>query len=54
MINLLDEHIQGEKDNSRKVWTVFMFCLWHQIYVEGKSICELEWDNENDSKYKLA
>ena len=54
VINLLDEHIQGEKDNSRKVWTVFMFCLWHQIYVEGKSICELEWDNENDSKYKLA
>lgn len=29
VINLLDEHIQGEKDNSRKVWTVFMFCLWH-------------------------
>ena len=54
VINLLDEHIKGEKDNSRKVWTVFMFCLWHQIYVEGKSICELEWDNENDSKYKLA
>ena len=54
VINLLDEHIQGEKDNSRKVWTVFMFCLWHQIYIEGKSICELEWDNENDSKYKLA
>lgn len=54
VINLLDEHIQGEKDNSRKVWTVFMFCLWHQIYVEGKSICELEWNNENDSKYKLA
>ena len=54
VINLLDEHIQGEKDNSRKVWTVFMFCLWHQIYVEGKSMCELEWDNENDSKYKLA
>ena len=54
VINLLDKHIQGEKDNSRKVWTVFMFCLWHQIYVEGKSICELEWDNKNDSKYKLA
>ena len=54
VINLLDEHIKGEKDNSRKVWTVFMFCLWHQIYVEGISICELEWDNENNSKYKLA
>ena len=26
VLELLDEHIQGKKDNSRKVWTVFMFC----------------------------
>ena len=36
-LNLLDEHIQGKKDNSRKVWTVFMFCLWYELYIEGKS-----------------
>ncbi|MGL5346254.1 MAG: asparagine synthase (glutamine-hydrolyzing) [Peptostreptococcaceae bacterium] len=31
---LLDEHIKGKKDNSRKVWTIFTFCLWHMIFVE--------------------
>jgi asparagine synthase (glutamine-hydrolysing) len=34
-IGLLDEHQRGERDNSRKVWTVLVFCLWHAIFVEG-------------------
>lgn len=57
IINLLDEHIRGKKDNSRKIWTVFMFCLWYQIYIEGKSVNELEAyndSNKNHSKCKLA
>ncbi|MEF9991558.1 MAG: asparagine synthase (glutamine-hydrolyzing) [Romboutsia sp.] len=37
-IDLLDDHIEDKKDNSRKIWTVFMFCLWHQIFVERKNI----------------
>ncbi len=53
-LNLLDEHIQGKKDNSRKVWTVFMFCLWYELYIEGKSINELEIYNEQGNDYKLA
>ena len=40
-INLLDEHIRGDKDNSRKVWTIFVFCLWHQIFIEGISVDSL-------------
>ncbi|MFR3499966.1 MAG: asparagine synthase-related protein, partial [Paraclostridium bifermentans] len=40
-IGLLDEHIKGSKDNSRKVWTIFVFCLWHQIFIEGKNIDSL-------------
>ena len=32
---LLREHRAGVADNSRKVWTVAMFCLWHAITVEG-------------------
>jgi asparagine synthase (glutamine-hydrolysing) len=31
---LLAEHRAGVADNSRKVWTVAMFCLWHAITVE--------------------
>lgn len=37
-LELLSEHIKGKKDNSRKVWTVFIFCLWHQIHVENLNI----------------
>jgi asparagine synthase (glutamine-hydrolysing) len=31
---LLDEHKRGRADNSRKVWTVLVFCIWHAIFVE--------------------
>lgn len=41
-LELLDEHIAGKKDNSRKVWTIFAFCLWHAIFIEGISLEELE------------
>jgi asparagine synthase (glutamine-hydrolysing) len=34
-VELLDEHHRGDRDNSRKVWTVLVFCLWHAIFVEG-------------------
>ena len=57
VINLLDEHIEGKRDNSRKVWTVFMFCLWYELYVEGKSISELEFKsdfNKNGDMCRLA
>jgi asparagine synthase (glutamine-hydrolysing) len=32
---LLDEHKRRHVDNSRKVWTVLVFCIWHAIFVEG-------------------
>ena len=34
VLNLLDDHCQGKADNSRKIWTVLMFMVWHQVYVE--------------------
>jgi asparagine synthase (glutamine-hydrolysing) len=33
---LLSEHQKGKKDNSRKLWTVIVFMIWHEIYMEGK------------------
>ena len=36
VLNLLDQHCQGKADNSRKIWTVLMFMVWHQVYVEDK------------------
>ncbi|MDS0525096.1 asparagine synthase (glutamine-hydrolyzing) [Clostridium sp. SHJSY1] len=38
VMHLLDEHIKDRKDNSRKIWTIFIFSLWHQIYIEGKDV----------------
>ena len=32
LTELLDSHYQGRKDNSRRIWTVFMFLLWHEAY----------------------
>jgi len=35
IIKLLDEHRDGKKDNSRKVWTIYMFLLWYDVYFGG-------------------
>ncbi|MCT2535836.1 asparagine synthase (glutamine-hydrolyzing) [Aquibacillus koreensis] len=48
---LLDAHCQGKGDYSRKIWTVLMFMLWHQIYVERKfSFEELRAEDRTKSK----
>ncbi|MGG5252619.1 asparagine synthase (glutamine-hydrolyzing) [Neobacillus sp. SM06] len=36
VLKLLDDHCQDRADNSRKIWTVLMFMVWHQVYVEEK------------------
>ena len=34
LIKLLDDHKNGKADNSRKIWTVYMFLVWYQVYFE--------------------
>jgi asparagine synthase (glutamine-hydrolysing) len=36
VLDLLDTHCQGKLDYSRKIWTVLMFMIWHDIYIEKK------------------
>lgn len=36
VLRLFEDHCQGKADNSRKIWTVLMFMVWHQVYVEKK------------------
>ena len=36
LIKLLDEHKNGHKDNSRKIWTIFMFLVWYHEYFDEK------------------
>lgn len=35
---LLDDHRAGKADNSRKIWTVYMFLLWYEVYFESDDI----------------
>lgn len=35
IIKLLDEHKKGKKDNSRKIWTIYMFLTWYEVYFGG-------------------
>ena len=34
-IKLLDDHKNGKADNSRKVWTLYIFLLWYDVYFGG-------------------
>jgi asparagine synthase (glutamine-hydrolysing) len=35
LIKLLDDHRDGKADNSRKIWTVFIFLVWYKVYFEN-------------------
>ncbi|WP_058306882.1 asparagine synthase (glutamine-hydrolyzing) [Gracilibacillus massiliensis] len=51
IFDLLEDHCMDKRDNSRKLWTVLMFMLWHQIYVEDKfDITELQAEDKTESK----
>ena len=32
LLALLDQHKSGAKDNSRKIWIIYMFLMWYRIY----------------------
>lgn len=34
IVKYLDDHRAGKADNSRKVWTIYMFLVWHKQYFE--------------------
>lgn len=35
LLKLLDDHRAGKADNSRKIWTVFIFLVWYKVYFEN-------------------
>jgi asparagine synthase (glutamine-hydrolysing) len=39
---LLDAHVAGTEDNSRKIWALLTFSLWHDRYAGGALPAELE------------
>lgn len=36
LVKLLDDHKAGKADNSRKIWTVFIFLVWYKVYFENE------------------
>lgn len=34
IFKLLEDHVNNKKDNSRKLWTILILMVWHQLYVE--------------------
>lgn len=34
---LLDQHVRGKHDHSRKIWTILVFMVWHHMYMEQPS-----------------
>jgi asparagine synthase (glutamine-hydrolysing) len=47
---LLADHLFGKKDNSRKLWSIFTFMIWHQIYIEKV----YQFDNQIENKEKFT
>ena len=37
LIHWLDVHFSGKEDNSRRVWTVYVFLVWYDIYFDENS-----------------
>mgnify|MGYP004519230439 FL=1 len=38
LVKLLEDHKNGKVDNSRRIWTVYMFLLWYEVYFESDDI----------------
>ena len=34
IVKLLDEHIKLKKDNSRKIWTIYVFLIWYKQFFD--------------------
>ena len=34
IMRLLDDHKNGVRDNSRKIWTIYSFLVWYQVFFE--------------------
>ena len=35
IVNLLEDHRAGKADNSRKIWTIYVFLAWYDVYFNG-------------------
>lgn len=44
IVKHLDDHKEGKADNSRKIWTIYMFLVWYEDFgneLKLLNICNL-------------
>ncbi|VDG20216.1 asparagine synthase (glutamine-hydrolyzing) [Lactiplantibacillus mudanjiangensis] len=52
-LKLLDDHRDGVADNSRKLWTILTFMMWHKIYVESDTLMDSVTANAQAQRVEL-
>ncbi|WP_050182212.1 asparagine synthase (glutamine-hydrolyzing) [Domibacillus robiginosus] len=48
VLRLLEDHVKNKKDNSRKLWTILVFMVWHQVCIEN--LYDFHHSHENEDK----
>ena len=45
LVKLMEDHKNGKADNSRRIWTVYVFLVWHKVYFEDENFTPInkEW-----------
>lgn len=38
LLKLLEDHKNGKVDNCRKIWAIYVFLVWHKIYIESDKV----------------
>jgi asparagine synthase (glutamine-hydrolysing) len=48
VLEILDEHRRGRRDNARRLWEFLMLELWHRAFIDGESLNS--WVQSNTAK----
>ena len=45
LVKLMEDHRAGKADNSRRIWTVYVFLVWYNVYFETEDFKPInsEW-----------
>ncbi|MBQ1838169.1 MAG: asparagine synthase (glutamine-hydrolyzing), partial [Ruminococcus sp.] len=54
LVAWLDEHFSGAEDNSRRVWTIYVFLVWYDIYFNEETETVEKPENHLDELKALA
>ena len=39
LVRMLDIHKKGKLDYSKKIWVVYMFLMWYEVYFVREEVC---------------